>query len=162
MKNLKQGNVQAGPSVLLALTAILTPVLMGDLRSVLAVEPVEVAASTFTEPKPLQNHLFDASEFRLLKRKARSEKFIQDKRGSSSSSSTSSMDPCDATQSANTEGMLQLEDLSTSQRETMRRQLRSGACPQEAMYEYRMLCERLLKEQKHRAPMRGPKNPDEK
>ncbi len=54
-------------------------------------------------------------------------------------------------------GELKVSDLSNSERDTLRRQLHSGACPQNALPGYRTLCESLLKLLPAKEPQTGIK-----
>lgn len=53
------------------------------------------------------------------------------------------------------------EELPISEKATLREQLRTGGCPQDALPGYRELCEELLAKQKRPKPMRGLKNSEE-
>ncbi len=54
---------------------------------------------------------------------------------------------------------LTVDDLTGEHRETLRRQLRSGGCPQDVDTEYRELCESLLKHRAAPVVRQGLRNP---
>lgn len=92
------------------------------------------------EPRSLHHSLFDVREFRLQLRMIRKFPTME----SGSILRTSPQAPVINASGSGT-GELKVSDLSISERDTLRRQLRGGACPQHALPGYQKLCESLLK-----------------
>lgn len=112
------------------------------IGSVLAAMPMFAHASAYVgnEPRSLHHSLFDVRQFRLQLRMIR--KFPRTETGSILRTTTQS-DVINAAKSGT--GELKVSDLSNSERDTLRRQLHSGACPQNALPGYQKLCESLLR-----------------
>lgn len=125
------------------------PLLLGLLIG--SVLPVHLlAASASHDSKSLNRELFDVREFRKLQRQNHRGKFIIDDRSGSQKTASPILNrPCTGTGSGTgPSGMLQMNEMTTTQRTTMRQQLRNHACPVDvSMCGYRLLCESLLKDQ---------------
>ena len=119
------------------------------LTLILTVSP----SLTFAEnPKSLGHDLFNLTEFVRVKRNARLDRLHKDTWNFPASSSVSSSVQ---SSSSSTSSELQLGDLSSTERDAIRRQLRVGACPEHADSAYLKLCEKLLKLQKPRNSQQG-------
>lgn len=92
------------------------------------------------EPRSLQRSLFDVRAFRLQVRMKRAFPTIE-----SGSVLRTTKQPTVINAAATDVDELTTDDLSISERDTLRRQLHGGACPQDALIGYRTLCEKLLK-----------------
>ncbi len=116
---------------------------------------VTSAASSDSDsnPRSLQYELFDLKSFRLQQRSNRTYRSLPD---------GMTVHPAAADEFLNAKsgsGELTYADLSPSERETLRLQLRIGGCPQEALPAYRRLCEKMLKSRPHPAAREGLKSP---
>lgn len=149
-----------GPSVVLALAAILVPLFAGHIVSVPAMDAVAGDTSRTFIPS-FSRSLFDPTEYRLLRRASRAEKFIPETSRAtvdSSSSSSSSVSVSSVPEEWT------IDDLSTTERDTLNKQLRSNACPQSADPRYKRLCERLLRRKLNIHPAaypQGLRNPNQ-
>lgn len=116
---------------------------------------VTSAASSDSDsnPRSLQYEFFDLRSFRLQQRSNHTYE---------PAPSSVTVHPAAADQflhAASGSGALKYSDLSASERETLRLQLRIGGCPQDALPGYRMLCEKMLKARPHPAVREGLKSP---
>lgn len=149
-----------GPSVVLALASILVPLFAGHIVSVPAMSAGAGDTSRTFIPS-FSRSLFDPAQYRLLRREAHSEKYIPEPSRTSAESSSSSSSSVSAS-SAPEEWTL--DDLSTTERDTLNKQLRSNACPQSADPHYKRLCERLLRRKLNIHPAaypQGLRNPNQ-
>lgn len=160
----KKSKRKSEPSWALALVAIAAPVLAAGITPLFA-------ENTVSEPYVQQSgfmgqSLFNAREF-LSTRRARNDLLTNrsDTSPAISPSSAASVNPCNpaapstppaATSSVDT---LTLDDLTSTQRATLTRQLRHSACPSGVDLAYEQLCRRLLKEQGSPETRTGLKNP---
>ena len=157
-------HLKHGPSVVMALLAILIPLFAGHIVSVPAASIAGDTSKTFVPS--FARSLFDPSEYRLLRRASRAEKFIpvtpRAVHTVSSSSSSSSLSSSISVSPAAEEWTI--DDLSTTERDTLNKQLRSNACPQSADPRYKRLCERLLRRKLSTHPAaypQGLRNPNQ-
>lgn len=155
-------SLKHGPSVVMALAAILIPLFAGHIVSVPAASIAGDTSRTFVPS--FARSLFDSSQYRLLRREAHSEKFIPEiprtevPTSSSSSSSSSSVSVTPALEEWT------IDDLSSTERDALNKQLRSNACPQSADARYLRLCERLLRRKLSTHPAaypQGLRNPNQ-
>ena len=120
------------------------------------------------EPRSLQYDLFDAQEFVQMRRERRIPvgDVVPAASENAPEQTSSSVAPCDQTQSSSSQPVSQILDyysqLSDTQRRDLRLQLRIGACPFDADTQYRLLCEAMLKAQTliHQVQV-GPRNPQQ-
>ncbi len=148
------------PSVLLALVALVVPVLMAGI--------VPTLAEGTGHPQLLFDYsLFDRTEFMQMRRLRNTDRIP-----SSSSSSIESVypsapmvSPCDqstsSVSSVSSVSTLRYEDLTSTQRSTLRGQLRNRTCPQRADAAYLALCESILKALPALETRSGLRNPNQ-
>ena len=110
-----------------------------------------VTSASAYNPKAIRHDLFFGPAFRTQVRDAR--RFDDPIAATGSTQSLRPSAPPHET------GALTLEDLSDSQLQTLRRQLRTGGCPQDALTAYRDLCESMLKYRLRPETREGLKNP---
>ncbi len=107
-------------------------------------------------PKSLSHGLFDVSEFVRVRRNARADRLNKDVYYLAPSSSSSMISSPNDTRSLLEKSTdIRFEDLSSTEREALRKQLRVRACPENAHLGYKKLCESLLKLQAPRSPRTG-------
>ncbi len=155
---------QKVPSFALALIAIVAPILAAGITPSFAEEP-EVPS---TDPVMRQSSytgydLFDPAKY-LLKRRMHEAAPEQQSSTSSSAASEATVSPCGTSASASSVSVkkqLTMGDLTSTERDTLRKQLRNRACPQEADSDYKALCERMLKQLPARESLDGLKNPNQ-
>lgn len=142
--------------VAFALVALAVPV---TLLGVAAVS----AASGLRDVQSMHFELFDADEFRQLQREVHAD--TPDAVTEEDEMETETLNPCDPVQEARPvkeeEKPLLYQDLSSTEREALRIQLRIGGCPTDVLPGYKALCERLLKYQVQRETMEGLKSPQQ-
>ncbi len=153
------------PSWVLALVAIAAPVLAAGITPLFAENSVSepyVQQSGF-----MGQSLFNAKEF-LSTRRARNDALTNrsDTSSAISPSSAATVNPCNpaapaSAPAASSANALTLDDLTSTQRATLTRQLRHSACPSGVDPAYEQLCRRLLKEQGSPETRRGLANPDQ-
>jgi len=128
-----------------------------------------VAASAASEISPVaksMNHeLFELRSFRLQQRLRTQDAVIPAALAEPARPAAPTM-PCapDAVSvesDASEEHPLILEDLTITQREILRKQLRIGGCPQNVLPGYRELCETLLRQQQSPESRAGLANPNQ-
>lgn len=107
-------------------------------------------------PRADQTQLFDAVEFRKAHRARYSNPSGEATVSSSISSSQSSAAPCADTQEATSDvkpasTMLRYDDLSTTEKAELWKQLRIGGCPYDVLPGYRELCELMLRQRQRPA-----------
>lgn len=125
------------------------------------------------EPKAGQTGLFDAVEFRKAHR-MRYNSSASVPASSARSSVSSSLPPCAAPEASSTEdadssvsssaAMLRYDDLTSNEKNELRKQIRIGGCPYDVLPGYRELCELMLKQHQaiHPAAVLTPlRNPDQ-
>lgn len=140
------------------LVAIAVPtVLVGVLT-------VSAASDTLPETKSTYHELFDLRSFRIQQRMNRmnqSAVTLEEE----THPAAKALVPCapveTMTSTEKPARPLIFEDLDMIQRETLRKQLRIGGCPQDADPAYRLLCETLLKKQKQPETKTGLKHPQQ-
>lgn len=145
------------PLVVVALSLMVLGIL--EINAVSATNTVSTAVR---DPRSLGHDLFDASQFRTLRRTRHAEPVSASSSSASAGSSVSSS--VFSSSSASVHPAAEntpwaFEDLTSAQRDTLRKQLRMSACPQDAAIGYRLLCENLLKAQGPRTIRQGLKNP---
>lgn len=128
-----------------AVTMILVPVALGILVASAA------SADGDNEPRSLQFDLFNQRAFRTMIRNLHS---YDDPVVAPDAEDGDSH----AAAPAETVKPLTVEQLTHSQRDTLREQLRNGGCPTDVDPAYIALCESLLRFRSHPAAMRGLKN----
>ena len=159
----KKTQSKHGPSLALALVAVVAPIMVGVMTTS-AESSMLVAASLNIAPKSQQFSLFNAVQFRKLVREKHLDR-LQDIYSPSSSSSSSSSTSSSSSSSSSVssasmiDAPLRFEDLTSVEKETLLRQLRRGGCPYKADVRYRKLCEKMYKGMKHPAAMEGWKHP---
>ncbi len=120
------------------------------------------AASEINNPKSTNFQLFDESEFRQLRREVRKE--IVPIVTTKEEPTLHLAAPCDPAKSAmpiQEEKSLRYQDLSSTEREALRLQLRIGGCPQQADPGYKALCESMLKTQEAKKSLKGLRHPSQ-
>lgn len=141
------------------LVAIAVPTVLVGVLTVSAASDVSV------EAKSTYHELFNLRSFRIQQRMNR-----QSQPASTVESEThpaaKTLAPCAPTDTSTTKTEkparpLIFEDLDMHQRETLRKQLRIGGCPQDVDPAYRQLCESLLKKQKRPETKAGLKHPEQ-
>ncbi|MFA5799802.1 MAG: hypothetical protein WC840_02480 [Candidatus Peribacteraceae bacterium] len=137
------------PKYFYPLVAVTLSLIVLGILEINAVSAANTVSTAVRDPRSLGHDLFDVSQFRTLRRARHAESVSS----SVSSSSSASVHPA----AENTPWAL--EDLTSAQRDTLRKQLRMSVCPQKADTGYRLLCENLLKEQGPRPVRQGLKNP---
>lgn len=150
-----------GPSVVLALAAILVPLFACHIVSVPAMTTGAGDTSRTFIPS-ISRSLFDPTEYRLLRRASRAEKFIAEPSRPTVESSSSTSSSSSSVSSAPEEWTI--DDLTTTERDTLSKQLRSNACPASADLRYKRLCERLLRRKLNTHPAaypQGLRNPNQ-
>lgn len=129
----------------------------------LGIAVTSAASEINTEPRSQQFELFNIDQFRFLKREIRMSAPATP--SSDAVHPAATVKPCDSvdetSSSSSASAVLTVQDLTTSQRETLRRQLRIGGCPQDADPAYKALCESLLKQQKPKEYLKGLKHPEQ-
>ena len=134
------------PSLALAFVAVLAPLI--------AVAAPTFAAEVTTTHTIFDTTLFNAVQFRSERRKAHPAQPVDIPRGKPGSQTSSFARSEASSVSSSASSSLSLsssahvlifEDLTGSQRETLRQQLRIRACPQYADAAYKQLCESMLK-----------------
>lgn len=124
------------------------------------------AASELNNPKSTQFELFDADKFRILRRKAREDRGTPVK-SETKHEAPKTLVPCEPSSEDNgetateTEAKLRYDDLSDVEKDALRKQLRIGGCPQDALPGYKALCEAMLKTQEAKKPLKGLKHPSQ-
>lgn len=148
------------PGLALALIALIAPVLTAGI------------ATSFAEGVSAPTHmlfdysLFDGQSFLTNRRIRHAAPVSNSSKSSGSSSSTSSVSPCPSTttSSASSESSvssLSFADLTSTERDALRRQLRNYACPQKADAGYKALCEKMLKDLPPQETRTGLSNPNQ-
>lgn len=146
-----------GPSWALALVAILAPVLTAGALPLFAAD---------TPQTLFDFSIFDGQEFLRSRRERHSAADVVPPvidEGTTSSATT--VNPCDPVPLAIPASEpvaipeLTVDDLSLSEREALRGQLRSRACPQKADPAYLALCRRLVREMPEAETRTGTSNP---
>jgi hypothetical protein len=143
-------------AITLALTAAIAPaVLVGMLT-------VSAASESSSDTKSTYHNLFDAGEFRSLRRKVH-EDVVPTHAAPTEEPAT--VNPCDSTatetETKATEPELTFEDLDMNTRRTLLMQLRIGGCPANALKGYKDLCEKMLKAQGAKKSMKGLVSPEQ-
>lgn len=103
-------------------------------------------------PKSINYDLFNQHTFRTHVRNVHS---LSDQKPSTASNSVHTAAPESGS------GDLTFNDLTVSQRDTLRKQLRIGGCPQDVDAAYRKLCESLLKKRQQPVLRQGLRNPNQ-
>jgi len=146
---------------LVAISVVL--VLLGIIEITSITSAKAVITTNYRNPTLTGHDLFDASKFRLLRRAVRAPVSSASSASSSSAVSSSAASSSVSSESVHSAALeLKLEDLTSTQRETLRRQLRVYACPTDVDPAYTALCEKMLKAQGHLKILQGPKNPNQK
>lgn len=113
-------------------------------------------SSAAYDPKLQQHSLFDRAEFVRIRRAVRADRINKDVYYNPPISSRSSVSSLSSSISLlEYDGTLTLEDLSSTERDTLRKQLRVRACPAHAHAGYKKLCESLLKLTSQRSVQQG-------
>ena len=146
------------PSLALALVALLTPLLSAGVATSFA--------EGVNEHTPLlfDYSLFNPRAFLINRRLRNAAPSLAPVHQSSSASSVPTVNPCDPTpavSSSSVSAELRLQDLTSTERETLRRQLRNHACPQKADPRYQRLCERMLRAMPALESKTGLANPNQ-
>ena len=150
------------PKYFYPLVAVTLSLIVLGILEINAVSAANTVSTAVRDPRSLGHDLFDVSQFRTLRRARHAEQVSASSSsasaGSSVSSSVSSSSSASVHPAAENTPWA-LEDLTSAQRDTLRKQLRMSVCPQKADTGYRLLCENLLKEQGPRPVRQGLKNP---
>ncbi len=155
VKKLKK-SPKHGPSWVLALVAILAPIFTAGALPLFAADA----------PQTLFDFsIFDGQEFLRSRRQRHAAPENPASATEDASSSAETVNPCDpvpassAASSVSSVRELTVDDLSLSDREALRGQLRSRACPQKADPAYLALCKRLVREMPEEDTRKGLRNP---
>ncbi len=161
----KKQQRKSEPSLALALVAIATPLFAAGVAPSFAQSTVDRNETAVHQSGFMGTSLFDSVQF-ILHRSTmhRAAPVRSSSVQSSAASSVSSLPPCSPTavqSSAPSSAAVQLRmiDLTESQRQTLRSQLRNNACPQTAEAAYLDLCHRMLNERPARETRAGLLNP---
>ncbi len=146
-----------GPSWALALVAILAPVLTAGALPLFAADL----------PQTLFDFsIFDGQEFLRSRRQRHAAPEDSVSVTEDASSSAATVNPCDPVPASSASSSvssavreLTVDDLSLSDREALRGQLRSRACPQKADPAYLALCQRLVRQMPEADTQMGLRNP---
>ncbi len=149
-----------GPSWVLALVAILAPVLAAGAMPLFAAEQIDAPQKLF------DFSLFNGQEFLRSRRErhaAAPDITVPDSEDTNAPATT--VNPCDpvpaASSSESSVEPLTVDDLTYGEREALRGQLRNRACPQNAEPAYLALCQRLVKEMPVQETRTGLTNPNQ-
>ena len=151
------------PKLFLPLTALsVVLIILGMIEVASMTSAATYLPANYRNPKSNGHDLFNVQEFRTLRR-ARVDSYASTSSSSetisvSSPASSSAVSSISSAAHAAAEE-LTWNDLTISQRETMRRQLRVYTCPQDTDPAYKALCEKLLKAQGANPTRTGTKNP---
>ncbi len=145
-----------GPSWALALVAILAPIFTAGALPLFAADA----------PQTLFDFsIFNGDEFLRTRRQRHAAPENSASATEDTSSSAATVNPCDpvpassASSSVSSVRELTVDDLSLSDREALRGQLRSRACPQKADPAYLALCQRLVRQMGTEETRTGTTNP---
>lgn len=132
----------------------------------LGIAVTSAASEINTAPRSQQFDLFNPASFRLQKRQNRMYTPVTAPASEETTHPAApAVKPCDTQASSSSSSSapekLRFADLTSEQRETLRRQLRIGGCPQDADPAYRALCEMMLKQQKPKEYIPGLKHPEQ-
>ncbi len=148
------------PSLALALIALVAPVLTAGIA------PSFAEGTTGHTSLLFDYSLFNPQEFLMQRRLRNAAPAVivpVDQGGSISSAAT--VNPCDPTPATvplvSVPSELTYDDLTSTERDTLRKQLRNHACPQHADPQYQRLCERMLRAMPAPETRTGLANPNQ-
>ncbi|MBP7114310.1 MAG: hypothetical protein KBA40_02540 [Candidatus Peribacteraceae bacterium] len=130
---------------------------------VLGVVAVSAASDISPVTKSTNHELFELRSFRLQQRLRTQDSVVPASSAEPARRAAPTVPCASDTEVTETEeaseSPLIFEDLSMTQREILRKQLRIGGCPQDVLPGYRQLCESLLKQQQTLEAKTGLTNP---